>query len=141
MSNDIITYKLSEGNKKLSPHFRLSELACRDGSDIVKVSPETIRRLECIRKHYGFPVTINSGYRTAKYNRRIGGAKNSRHVVGDAADFVVRIPNGGIVDPLQVYRDIDGGKIAGIDPKKIGLGRYRSFTHIDSRNYKSRWIG
>lgn len=142
MADDITIYSAAkDGDKKLSPHFRVKEFSCHDGTDKVKVSPETIRLLECIRKHYGYPVVIISGYRTPSWNRRVGGVANSRHVVGDAADLVVRIPNGGTVSPLEVYRAIDTGKVAGIDPKKIGLGKYRTFLHIDSRGTKARWRG
>ena len=33
------TYSLArEGDKLLSPHFRVREFACRDGADLVKLS-------------------------------------------------------------------------------------------------------
>jgi zinc D-Ala-D-Ala carboxypeptidase len=35
----------------------------------------------------GFKFTINSGYRSPALNKAIGGAKNSQHVLGQAADL------------------------------------------------------
>lgn len=37
------TYSLArEGDKLLSPHFRVREFACRDGADLVKIDPRRI---------------------------------------------------------------------------------------------------
>jgi len=45
--------------------------------------------LDPIRDKFG-PVLITSGYRNELYNASIGGAKNSQHLKGEAADFIVR---------------------------------------------------
>lgn len=47
----------------------------------------TLERLQIVRDLLGVPVTINSGYRNATVNRRVGGAQNSDHSVGLAVDF------------------------------------------------------
>jgi len=39
------------------------------------------------RVQYGSARTINSAYRNPKHNSAVGGASNSRHMWGDAADF------------------------------------------------------
>ena len=36
---------------------------------------------------YGKPITVNSGYRCPKLNDAVGGAKNSQHMRGEAADI------------------------------------------------------
>ena len=56
-------------------HFQVKEFACKDGSDIVLVSPLLIDVLEEIRESFGKPVNINSGYRTPAYNKKVGGAR------------------------------------------------------------------
>ena len=33
------------------------------------------------------PLDINSGYRTAKHNKKVGGVANSRHIQGKAFDI------------------------------------------------------
>ena len=51
--------------------------------------PRLVNTLRYIEKHYGKPVTVTSGYRSAKGNRRAGGAKGSKHMSCEAADFQV----------------------------------------------------
>jgi uncharacterized protein YcbK (DUF882 family) len=135
----------TDGATKVSANFRVKEFACHDGADTVLVSPETVAILEEVRAYYrrnGHPratVVINSGYRTPSWNRRIGGALRSEHVIGRAVDFVVRDPGSGIVSPYKVYRDLNSGVILG-RPHRGGLGLYRTFTHIDTGTNR-RWQG
>lgn len=74
----------------ISPHFKLDEMACKDGSDKVLYSTELMSMLEKLRAYGGFTVHINSGYRSPSYNRKIGGASKSQHTKGTAADIVVK---------------------------------------------------
>lgn len=85
----------------ISPHFKLSEMACKDGSDKVLYSTELMEKLEELRAYGGFTVSINSGYRTPAYNKKIGGASRSQHVLGTAADIVVK-KNGAVVNAKKV---------------------------------------
>ena len=39
-----------------------------------------------IRKHFGKPIHISSGYRSAALNKAIGGASSSQHCTGEAID-------------------------------------------------------
>ena len=56
------------GDRRLAPDFKVRELRCRDGSDTVMVDETLTVVLQCIREHFGKPVTITSGYRTAAHN-------------------------------------------------------------------------
>ena len=40
-----------------------------------------------IRDHFGSPIYVSSGYRSADLNRAIGGSKRSQHVEGRALDL------------------------------------------------------
>jgi zinc D-Ala-D-Ala carboxypeptidase len=40
-----------------------------------------------IREHFGVPIYISSGYRSAALNKKIGGARNSQHMTGEAMDI------------------------------------------------------
>ncbi|MBE9119085.1 peptidase M15A [Lusitaniella coriacea LEGE 07157] len=82
------------------------------------------------RDRVGRPFIITSWYRPPHINRAVGGAKYSRHIVGDAIDFVCENLTGN-----QLYWLLDPWWPG-------GLGRYRSFPnlcHIDARNYRARW--
>ena len=43
--------------------------------------------LDPLRSLYGKPIRVNSGYRSPKVNEAVGGAKNSDHLYGFAADI------------------------------------------------------
>lgn len=86
--------------------------------------------MEDIRKMYGNkPIQVNSWYRDPAYNSAIGGASMSRHMEGDAVDFVV--PG---VSCFDVYARLDSWW-----GSKGGLASSSKFTHIDVRGYWSRW--
>lgn len=116
-----------EDNTKVSEHFRAKEFACKDGTDNILIDSELIETLEKIRNHFGAPVIINSGFRTVKHNREVGGAKASYHCKGMAADIVVK---GHSSKEVAEYAKsiLDKG----------GIIRYTNFVHIDVRENKYR---
>lgn len=85
----------------------------------------------------GRPMTVVSGYRSAAYNRAIGGARRSQHVEGRAADLRVSgvTPAKVHAVALELQRQ---GKI-----RIGGLGKYPGFVHVDVRPGKrlARWEG
>lgn len=71
----------------MSEHFQRHEFACPH-CGVIKVVPELTRRLERLRWIIGErPIEIVSGYRCAIHNRAVGGAPNSQHLYGRAADI------------------------------------------------------
>ena len=91
-----------DGNALLSRSFRVREFACRDGSDPLFVDSALVQLLQSIRDHFGAPVVITSGYRTAAHNRAVGGAPYSQHCYGRAADIrVAGVP----VEQLAAYAE------------------------------------
>ena len=103
-----------DGAKQLSPAFRVREFRCRDGTDTILIDEGLVVLLQCIREHFGKPVTITSGYRTASHNTRVGGSKSSQHLLGRAADIQVQG-----TDPLAV-----AAYAARLLPGWGGVGRY-----------------
>ena len=98
---------------QLTPHFTLEELVHSsvadwrgiDNSptqDIVATLTKTAQGLERIRGVLGVPMIISSGYRCPALNAAVGGAHDSQHVLGQAADFTA--PQAG--DPLTVCKII-----------------------------------
>lgn len=78
---------VSKGNIKVSEHFKLKELQCKDGTDLVKYCPETLEMIEKLRALTECKrVNVTSGYRTPAHNRAIGGASSSSHTEGYAID-------------------------------------------------------
>ena len=125
-----------DGAKKLSPAFKVREFRCRDGSDVVMIDESLVVLLQCIREHFGKPVTITSGYRTASHNAKVGGSKSSQHLLGRAADIQVQD-----TDPLAVAAYAESlmpgwGGVGRYPPKR---GRPTGWTHVDTRANKSRW--
>lgn len=122
----------TEGNVLVSPHFRVREFACKDGSGVVIINMALVSLLETIRTHFNVPITINSAYRTVAHNKSISGSSSeSQHCNGNAADIVVR---GKTPKEVAEY-------VSTIMPYAGGIGRYSTFTHVDVRKAKSRWNG
>lgn len=117
------------GGVKLSANFNVSEFACHDGSDTVLISDELVALLQKIRDHFGKAITINSGYRTAAWNAKNGGAPKSQHLLGKAADITI-----SGVTPLAVAQYAEF-----LQPMAGGIGLYQSFTHVDVRDVRTRW--
>lgn len=80
-------------------HFSLKELATSETAKNAKINnvpseKETANLvrlvddvLDPLRKAYGKPIKVNSGYRNDQLNKLVKGAKNSHHVKGMAADI------------------------------------------------------
>ena len=51
--------------------------------------------LDPLRERYGKPIRVTSGYRCPKLNTLVGGAPNSQHMRGEAADIVARSKGAG----------------------------------------------
>lgn len=52
--------------------------------------------LDPLREAWGNPIYISSGYRSASLNKIVGGAKNSQHLAGKAADISTGSVSGNI---------------------------------------------
>ena len=67
--------------------------------------------LDPLREQLGKPIYVNSGYRCPRHNLKVGGAVNSQHLKGEAADIrcednvmLLRlIKEQGVFDQMIVY--------------------------------------
>jgi uncharacterized protein YcbK (DUF882 family) len=122
---------------KLTNNFTLQELNSKCGRDIPNnVLPNIIqlaKNLQVLRDAVGKSISITSGYRSPQHNKKIGGAKDSQHVKGMAADIKV-----AGMTPKEVALVIEGliesGKM-----KQGGIGIYASWVHYDICGTKARW--
>lgn len=122
---DIKKFKRGE-DVRLSKNFHLREYECKCGKcQETLVDMDHVEKLQKLREDLATPITITSAYRCEEHNKNVGGAKNSQHVKGTATD-------------LQV-KGMDPSEVADSCEHFDGLGRYDTFTHIDSRGSKARW--
>jgi uncharacterized protein YcbK (DUF882 family) len=122
---------------QLTENFSLHEFDCNDGTpvpDELLGNVEALaKQLQILRDYLKEPVRINSAYRHANYNKRIGGAPDSMHVRAMAADITVKSKT-----PKQVKAIIERL----IKAKKLkfgGIGLYAGFVHVDIREAYARW--
>ena len=129
-----------------SAHLSWAELACKDTACTPYPQgyredgrlDELVTLFEAIRALWGVPLEVLSAYRTPAHNRSIGGAPQSQHVQGRALDL--RPP--GAMTPAAFYEAI----LAAQFPMLGGIGRYRTFVHVDVRPIATggrlaRWNG
>lgn len=126
------------GDRRLAPDFKVREFRCRDGSETVMVDETLTVVLQCIREHFGKPVTITSGYRTAAHNAAVGGAKSSQHLLGRAADIRVQ---GVSVEDVAAYAESLMPDWGGVGRYPVKAGRATGWVHVDTRAEKARWRG
>jgi len=116
-----------------SLHITWEELACKDGTSYPSKYVcdgrliELITVFERIRQHFGGrPIRINSAFRTLSYNKEVEGSPNSQHLMGRALDL--QPPSKLTVDQFyfELKRNADWMGIT-------GLGKYKTFCHIDIR--------
>jgi uncharacterized protein YcbK (DUF882 family) len=117
----------------MTNYFKPEEFACHCGCGEKDVNPKLVELLNRIRESFGRPVRIVSGRRCEKHNKECGGKKLSQHLLGNAADIQVKdIPAVEVQNYLMKHFDSDCR----------GLGRYKTFTHVDVREGKiARWNG
>jgi hypothetical protein len=108
---------------RLSDHLSLAEVtksqtATRLGIDnnptvthLIALRAVAENIFEPIRKHFGVPVGVSSGYRSKSLNDAIGGSSRSQHCHGQAldidADIYGRITNGELFRYIRHGLDFD----------------------------------
>ena len=125
----------ADRKKKLSPNFTVYEFRCRDGSDVVMIDESLVVLLQCIREHFGKPITITSGYRTGTHNTAVGGSRSSQHLLGKAADIQVA---GVSVEDVAAYAESLLPGWGGVGRYPVKAGRTKGWVHVDTRPNKSR---
>ncbi len=136
----------------LTKNFSRHEFACKCGCGFDTVDFELLNVLQNLANHLSFihdckiMVIIVSGCRCKEYNEKVKKRYNSnykpyssksQHMFARAAD-------------IKVYKKINNEKSEKFDPNSIysylntkypnqyGIGRYKTFTHIDTKSGKPR---
>ena len=133
---------------QLSEHFNLkeftkSETAIRkridntpnlEHTNNLKIVCEKI--LEPVRKHFGKPVRINSGYRGPALNTAVGGSAKSQHCNGEAVDFEIDgLANPELAKWVAENCDFDQIILEFYDPKE---GPNSGWVHASYSKGKNR---
>lgn len=115
-------------------YFETSEFASKDGQPSTwptVVNPQLIELCNAVREEFGRPLKVNSGYRSPEHNEKVGGAKNSMHVLGQAADIApLKKDMKHIADLWRIAKKLNPSG---------GVGLYDTFVHLDVRGYAARW--
>ena len=71
-------------------HFKKEEFTCKCGCGMNNIDLKLVKILDEIRECFGQAVIVSSGCRCKNHNAKVGGVQGSRHVLGKAADIIVR---------------------------------------------------
>lgn len=127
----LMAINLDVENPQLAANFKASEFRSKDSdkalSKMLFIDTDLVEKLQEMRTELGKAITIVSGFRTAAHNRTCGGANDSQHMHGTAADI----------------------RISGLTPNAVckiaqkmgfgGIGEYKDFTHVDIRGKRYYW--
>lgn len=78
--------------------------------------------LEPLRSYANQPITISSGYRCKALNKVVGGARNSQHMTGEAADIHI---------PLYDFKDSTGSRLTDIQQARDWMQWLTDNTDFD----------
>jgi uncharacterized protein YcbK (DUF882 family) len=121
---------------KLTNNFNLSEFQCKCGckmpADVEENIKELADNLQVLRDVIG-RIDLTNAYRCEEHNADVGGATDSQHIKGKAADI-----KSSTLNPSEIASIVDD--LMKIEWFKIGgIGIYNTFTHVDIRGVRARW--
>ena len=122
-----------------SPHFSDSELSCHGMAStppcgcggVNECQQELVDALEALRK-VGLPIAVDDAYRCPVHNAAVGGAPNSEHMRGIAAD--IKITGMTAAEMYQAALNIPAFANGG-----IGVAEHQGYIHVDTRGVSARW--
>lgn len=109
-------------------YFKLSEFDSPDvkgSGEEMKMS--TLKMLDEARHIAQIPFRVNSGYRTEKHNKKVGGVNGSSHTKGYAVDIACN-------DSISRFKIINAALQVGFN--RIGISD--KFIHLDNDPNKSK---
>lgn len=117
---------------------------CKGKDTASRINSLFLHRLNLLRDMWGGPINVSDAYRCEEHNREVGGATNSQHRFGTAADIYVGSPYDFSVEAYAEYKKFF--KFV-LDSKLFdGVGYYPNnlFVHVDLRSggneiNKYRW--
>ena len=121
----------------VSKYFSESEFQCKCGNACLPPNgfdKKLINVLDEARHNAGEPIYVTSGYRCLAHNTACGGASQSYHMCGNAADIYC---DG--IDVCELKAILKTAMLQNC--VKGGLQEYpaQGFVHVDTRGYWAEW--
>ena len=93
-----------------------------DDQQVVNMIVTANRVFEPVREYFNKPIAISSFFRSKEVNKKIGGAKNSQHLLGKAIDMDAQVLGGlGNKDIFEyIYKYLDYDQLIGEDLDDFG---------------------
>lgn len=108
-------------------YFKPEEFLCKCGRKECDaptvVDEELVEKLDILRKSVNRPLVITSALRCAFHNAKVGGASDSAHLTGRAADILVRANS----ERFELERHIFCRPV----PLFLRLGHAGAHLHVD----------
>lgn len=131
----IVKVNWQDFSSPISKYFTVGEATNREtrripqSADIRQNILTLATKLDEIRDAWGSPIAVTSWYRPPAVNAAVGGARNSQHLYGKAADIR---PASGDIYKFQKWLDSRWDMA-------LGYGAKKGFVHVDLRPGKIRW--
>ena len=87
--------------------------------------------LDPLRRLYGKPIIITSGYRCTELNKKVGGVANSWHTQGNAADIHVS----SLTDASKIFSNLQ--KIPSVDTALFEHSPSAQWLHVQWNMHKT----
>lgn len=113
----------------ITKNFSRKEFACKCGCGKDDISTKLVEICQVIRDRVDVPITISSGCRCEKHNKKVGGVPNSYHTQGLAADLHADNTIGGAGLYIAIKDLFDEGLIP--DLAYCIYYKKKNFCHID----------
>lgn len=102
--------------------------ACSPACELEDMQPDFLRMLDRLREMCGFPLHLNSAFRSEKYELKKGRSGKSMHCLGRAVDI-------RCIDAYKRYQICQNASLIGFEGIGVGSG----FVHVDNRVGPRMW--
>ncbi len=102
-------------------YFKELEFTMGNKNVFGMMNAEFLPLLDELRELVNEPLIITSSYRSVEYNKSVGGAEHSQHLIGNAVDVAC---NNGLLRAKIVKHALDIGLTCGVA---------KGFVHLDNR--------
>lgn len=101
---------------------------------VMKLTAEKV--FEPVREYFGKPIAITSFFRSKEVNKKIGGAKNSQHMLGQAMDIDGEVLGGVENEDIfnYIYKYLEYDQLIGEDLDDFGTPGWIHVSYKSSGN-------